>query len=346
MDQRDMFMAKLRREDSDAIPFFPRDLTLGMDALNVKTTDIFSSKYDYELASKCVLALQEMIGHDAVVGAINNYSLHAFGGETKYPPDGIPYLSKPPFGDIEKMNNYEPDDIRDGILDGIRKSYAIVREKRPDLANVMNVGGPVNTAGNLRGVEAFIMDTVMNPDIAQKAVDFGAEIMTSIIDFIGFENVDCVFLASASDNPDMLGPEEFEKYSLPKVKKCAAHVHENGKEIIYHPHGLFSTNERKNLLSKCIATGVDGFQFAENNIPEDILKETKGKCCILGGVDAFTTLLIGPDERIRRDVNTFLEVLGNEDYIMTCSCSLNRGMPIHNIQVLAQTVRKYNEGKK
>ncbi len=345
MSKREDFLSTLNMEGNGKIPFFPRDLTLGMDALNVKTTDVFvPGGYDYKLSASCVMELQKMVGHDAVVGAINSYSLHRFGGETKYPPDGIPYLSKPPFADIEKMKDYSPDDIRDDVLDGIRKSYALVREKMPDLAVVMNVGGPLNTACNLRGIEAMIMDTVMNPDIAKKASDFGADVMMSIIDFIGYDSCDCVFLASASDNPDMFGPEAFEEYSLPNVKRCVDHVHKNGRPIIYHPHGQFSTKERRELLSKCISTGVDGFQFAENNTPEDILMETRSKCSILGGPDAFTTLLIGTDERIARDVMSYVDILKGEDYIMTCSCSLNRGIPIHSVSMVNQTLKKYNEG--
>lgn len=344
MTQRDIFNSRLAMEEERIVPFFPRDLTLGMDALNVPTTEIFrDGGYDAELSAKCVLELQRIVGHDAVVGCINYYGLEAFGGITKYPKDGIPYHSTAAFANIERILDHDPSEIRDKRLDGIRDSYAIVRKTRPDLAVVMNVSGPMNTAANLRGVENFIMDTTVNPDIAQTVMDFAANTMKEMIDHMNLDSCDCVFFASASDNPDMVGPEEFERYSLPKIKWLTEYIHSEGKRVIYHPHGIFSTDDRRELLGKCIGTGVDGFQFAENNVPEGILRETKGKCCILGGVDCFTTLILGNRERIRRDANQFLDLLGNEDYIMTCSCSLNRGIPIDAVKTLAEEIRMWKK---
>lgn len=341
MNSREVFNSRLAMEGSDTVPFFPRDLTLGMDALNVPTTDIFHEGYNAELSAKCVLELQKRIGHDAVVGCINYYGLEAFGGVTKYPKDGIPYHSKAAFDNIENILQHDPSEIRDKRLDGIRDSYALVRKARPDLAVVMNISGPMNTAANLRGVENFIMDTTVNPDVAQTVMDFAANTMWEMIDHMNLESCDCVFFASASDNPDMVGPEEFARFSLPKIKWLTDRIHKEGKRTIFHPHGIFSTDDRRELLKKCLDTGVDGFQFAENNVPEGILRETKGRCCILGGVDCFTTLILGNPERIKRDANQFLELLGNEDYIMTCSCSLNRGIPIDAVKTLGEYIRKW-----
>jgi uroporphyrinogen-III decarboxylase len=342
---RERFIGRLNG-DGDRVPVFLRDLTLGLDALNMPTDCVFGRTYNAKASADCVLALQQMIGQDAVVGSIHTYGLDAFGGRTKYPRDGIPYLDDPPFADISKMDLHSPDDIRDETLTGMRESYRIVRSARPDLAVVMNVGGVVNTAGNLRGVEMFMMDVLENPDIAHRLVEFGRDIMLSIIGFIGAEHCDTVYLASASDNPDMLGPEDFVKYSLEGTRKVVDYVHSLGKTVVYHPHGLFSTSDRANILKASIDTGTDGFQFAEGNEPSGIIKQTRGRCAILGGVDSYTTLLLGPDKRIVRDTDRFLSELGNEDYILTCSCSLNRGIPISNVKVMVDEVRRYNrEGK-
>lgn len=342
MTSKDDFLSRLEMRGCDRTPVFLRDLTLGLDALNVPTDAVFGRTFNSKLSAECVLALQKEVGHDAVVGSIGTYSLEAFGGTTKNPADGIPYLSDAPFDDISKMDLYQPDDIRDGLLSGIRESYRIVGRTAPELAIVMNVSGPVNTAGNFRGVEKFMMDTEMNPDIAQEITEFSKDVMISMIDFIGTENCDSVFLAAATDSPDMLGPENYRKYVLKHVKTVTEHVHSYGKPTIFHPHGIFSTIDRRDLLSDSIDTGIDGFQFAEGNEPAGILRETKGRCAIMGGVDAFTTLLIGPEKRIVRDTDGFLDILGHEDFILTCSCSIHRGLPIRNVKTMVDEVRKFN----
>ena len=338
MDQKENFVSTVCRKGSEYTPVFLRDLTLGLDASGMRTTDVFGEQYDPKASAESVLALQRMIGHDAVVGCIHTYSLEAFGGITKYPEFGIPYLSIPPFADISRMERYVPDDVDDALLDGMYRSYMMVRERAPELAVVMNVGGPVNTAGNLRGIEQFLMDTYTEKELAEEIMEFSYGVMETIIDKL-HEGSDAVFLAAASDNPDMFGPEGFEKFSLPYVKRNVEHSHSLGLPAIFHPHGVFSTEDRRDILKMSVDTGIDGFQFAEGNEPEGILEGTKGRCSILGGVDAFTTLLLGPEKRIIRDTDRFMDSLSYEDYVFMCSCSLNRGLSIENIKTMVNAVR-------
>jgi len=340
MNQKENFISAVCCKGSEYTPVFLRDLTLGLDASGIRTTDVFSEQYNAKASADSVLALQRMTGHDAVVGCIHTYSLEAFGGITKYPEFGIPYLSAPPFADIGRMEKYAPSDVNDELLDGMYRSYMIVKERAPDLAVVMNVGGPVNTAGNLRGVEQFLMDTYTERELADDVMEFSYGVMETIIDKL-HEVSDAVFLAAASDNPDMFGPEGFERFSLPYVKRNVEHSHSLGLPAIFHPHGVFSTDDRKDILRMSIDTGIDGFQFAEGNEPEGILEGTKGRCSVLGGVDAFTTLLLGPEKRIIRDTDRFMDALSDEDYIFMCSCSLNRGLSIENIRTMVNAVRNH-----
>ena len=340
MDQKENFISTICRKGSEYTPVFLRDLTLGLDASGIRTTDVFGEQYDSKASAGSVLTLQRAIGHDAVVGCIHTYSLEAFGGITKYPELGIPYLSVPPFADISRMERYVPDDVNDALLNGMYRSYRIIKERAPELAVVMNVGGPVNTAGNLRGIEQFLMDTYTERELADEIMEFSYGVMETIIDKFHGES-DAVFLAAASDNPDMFGPEGFEKFSLPYVKRNVKHSHSLGLPVIFHPHGVFSTDDRKDILKMSVDTGIDGFQFAEGNEPEGILNGTKGRCSILGGVDAFTTLLLGPEKRIIRDTDRFMDSLCDEDYVFMCSCSLNRGLSIENVKTMVNAVRNY-----
>ncbi|KQM11007.1 hypothetical protein AOA81_00150 [Methanomassiliicoccales archaeon RumEn M2] len=95
-DRRELFLSVLSGSPSKDIPIFLRDLTLGLDALNIDTDAVFGPVYNSKLSAACVLEMQKLIGHDAVIGCIHTYSMEAFGGTTVYPANGIPYLSDPP----------------------------------------------------------------------------------------------------------------------------------------------------------------------------------------------------------------------------------------------------------
>ena len=345
MTSRELFLQTLRREQKDYVPLFPRDLTLGMDMLDIRTGEIFDGKYDSKLSAECVLRLQGFLGSDATVGCIFSYSLESFGGTIKYADKGIPYASVYPFADPENIDGHEPSEIRIGIMEGMRNASEIVRKKRPDLALLSNVPGPVTMAGFARGLETLMMDFLTDEKLAEKILGFCTEAVTEQMKYTSEDLADGVFFASASDNPDMVGDEGFKKYSLKNMEKINKDVHSAGLLSIYHPHGVFSTDDRQHLLRDSLKTGIDGFQFAEGNEPEGIIEVCGDKCAILGGVTSYTTLLLGPEKRIIKDTDRYLSALEDYYYIMTCSCSLNRGQPLDHLKIMADHVHEYNGGK-
>ncbi len=342
-NSRERFTEVLGQTCHTDVPFFPRDLTLGMDALNIPTNEIFSTCYDSKLSARCVLALQELLHHDVTVGCIFTYSLEDIGGETKFPPDGIPYASGYPLEDLENIYSINPEYILGPLMQGMKKSCEIVREKRPDLRLCINVPGPMTMAGFARGVETYMMDLMVNPDIAKDILELSEKLILNEMRFMYDGIADAVIFASANDNPDMVGEDEYLNTCLPSLKRLNDVAKKDGIQTILHAHGLFSAEDRHNLLTESVKIGIDGFQFAEGNDLEGIRDCISGKCCILGGVNAYSTLLLGPDDRIIRDTNKFLATFENLPYIMTCSCSVHRGLSLHNMQVLADTIHAYNK---
>ena len=342
---RELFLSTLKREQKDYVPFFPRDLTLGMDMLDVATGDVFGNGYNPGLSAECVLKLQEYLGSDATVGCIASYSMESIGGLFKYTEKGIPYASEYPFADPSCIDDHEPSEMTKGIAEGMRRSSEIVKSKRPDLALVTNIPGPVTMAGFARGLETLMMDLISDVPLAEKILDFCTQAATEEMRYITNDLSDAVFFASASDNPDMIGEDGFSKYSADNVKKIAKVARSDYLLTIFHPHGVFSTDDRHSLLKTALSTGVDGFQFAEGNEPEGIIDVCGDRCTILGGVTSYTTLLLGPEKRIVRDTDRYLSALEDSYYIMTCSCSLNRGQPLDNLKIMADHVHDHNRGR-
>ena len=345
MTSKELFVETLRLERNDRIPLMLRDLTLGLDAANVPTDAVFGNTYDPELSAKSVLALQGMMGHDVTMGCISTYSLEAFGGITKYPSDGIPYVSRYPLAELEVLDSLVPEQIESDLLRGMRCSCEIVKERRPDLGLCVNVPGPMTMAGFFRGVEALMMDTIENPDVAESIVEFSVDVISHEMRFLYDGIAEAVFLASATDNPDMIGDDQYLALSIDGVRRLTAEAHDDGILSIFHPHGVFSTDDRVDVLRASIDTGIDGFQFSEGNEPLGVLESCDGRCAIMGGVNAYSTLLLGPEKRIVRDTNRFLDDLADHHYIMTCSCSVNRGLPLENLKAMADTLHAFNEGR-
>ena len=61
---------------------------------------------------------------------------------------------------------------------------------------------------------------------------------------------------------------------------------------------------------------------------------------IYTGVNSFTTIFLGNEERIRDDVNSFADAFKGMPYIMSCSCSVESFLPMNKMKVMVDCTRK------
>jgi uroporphyrinogen decarboxylase len=322
---------------------FLRDLTLGMDVTNVRTTDVFTREYDHRLSAASVKAFRDICGQDAVVGCIHSaaFNVEAFGGEMKCPEYGIPSVLRHPFENITDIPeiSLEPS----GKALGALRSYSLVRESMPDVAVVANVEGPMTKAGTITGMETMIIYSETEKDLMDRIISICLDHTYAFLEKLDKSgSMDCVFLASASDNPDMFGYGIYNDHTVKWLKRMTSHIHRMGHPVIFHPHGVFTTPETERIFDATIGTGIDGFQFAEENDPREIISRIGGRCSVLGGTDVVPTLLNGPDERIRDETLGYIDACKDADHVFMCSCSLHRATPLRNIRIMSDAVHRYN----
>ncbi|MDW5564047.1 MAG: uroporphyrinogen decarboxylase family protein [Methanomassiliicoccus sp.] len=334
----------LRLGVPDRVPVFLRDLTLGLDVIDVPTPRVCAGHFDAELSSRAVVGAQHLLGHDAVVGSIQFCGLETemLGGQLRFPERGIPTIERPPFADPGAVDRAElPDPLTDEPLSNVVRSHALTSERiGKEVAVLGNIEGAVTKAGMLRGLEALLMDLLTDRALAERTIEFASKLGEDLAGALCSHGVNCsLFVAAASDNPDLIGPEDFSRYSLPGLRRVVEVGKDNDLPTVFHPHGIFTEPAFSPLVSECVKQGISGFQFAErNDLP--LAKHTwGGETCILGGVDAFTTLLLGPEERIEAETRKYLEECGPSGFVMMCSCSLHRGIPLRNVKAMVDACR-------
>ena len=336
---RHLFIGSLEGEVPEVPPVFLRDLTLGLDVTGYSTPEVCAGAYDGARSAKSVLALHERLGQDAVVGCIHYVGLEieALGGEVRYPEKGIPSVVRHPFQDTADPDLALLDMRREPPFPNVARSYSLVGEGLcGSAALVCNIEGPVTKAALLRGMENLALDMYFNRDLASRYVDFATDLSVEFLRTIDSQaDLDCSFLASASDNPDIFGQEAFRHYTLPNLRRLRETASELGLPTVFHPHGDLSAPENLPLLEEIVATGVKGFQFAERNDHLALRREFGQRITLMGGIDAFSTLLLGPLERIVQETEGFLNDFRPWDrYVFMCSCSLHRGMPLAHVEAM------------
>ncbi len=343
---RQLFIGSLEGEIPEVPPVFLRDLTLGLDETGYSTPEVCAGAYDAEKSAKSVLALHERLGQDAIVGCIHYVGLEieALGGQVKYPERGIPSVVRHPFQDTADPEFVLLDLKRDPPFPSVARSYRLVEEGlKGSAALVCNIEGPVTKAALLRGMENLALDMFFDKDLAAKYVDYATDISLEYLKVIDSQtDLDCCFLASASDNPDIFGTEAFLRFTIPNLRRLKDASAALDLPTIFHPHGDLSAPENLPLMEDIIATGVEGFQFAERNDHLVLRKNFGKKITLMGGIDAFSTLLLGPVDKVVKETEGFLNDFRPWDrYVFMCSCSLHRGMPLPHVDAMMESVRGF-----
>lgn len=332
------FISVLKGGTAPRIPFFIRDMTLGMDVLDIDTTAVYGSTFDAEMSARCIAAFQGLTGQDAVIGCTHSaaFLVEQFGGRMKYPARGIPVPVEHPLRNVIDFSGFDAEP-RGKMLSAL-ESYRLVRGKLPGTAVVLNVTGPLTKAGVIAGVDYVAMLMESEEKVLEDLLALCLENLSAVVERAARDgSCDAGILASATDNPDMFGAEAFRRVVLPQVRKYADVFHKNGLPVIFHPHGTFASNDT-DLSGDVLTSGCDGFHFPENNDPVLLRKRLGGRTCLLGGTDIVPTLLNGPKDRIESETRRYLETFGDCGYVFMPSCSLHRGTPLDNVRCMCDTV--------
>ena len=334
MDHKERFLSFFEGKIPDRTPLFLRDFTLGLDNLGCKTTDLIGERYDSSLASKSVISFGRMTGQDAIVGCVHTpaFLVEQFGGTMKVPECGIPMPIVHPISSPDALDRADTS-LKGKALDAV-EAYHITKRDCSDLAIIGNVTGPLTKASVLMGMDVLSLAIHSDIDFVKGVIDTGMEATYSFMEAIR-DDVDVFFFASASDNPSLFGNDIVNTVSVPYVKQLSDFTHRMDRPNIYHPHGEYTCKE---LMDPMVSTGIDCFHFAEANDHCVICKLINDRCIVMGGTNIVPTLYSGTEKEIVDETKKFLNACSNRRFIFSCSCSLQRGVPLESIRVMCDTV--------
>ena len=229
------------------------------------TPEVCAGEFDAERSARSVIAAQRELGHDAVVGSIQfcGMEVEMLGGELKFPPYGIPSIVRHPLDSPEKVDAAElPDPLREAPLSNLVRSYQLVSERiGKKVAILGNVEGPLTKAGILRGLDVLSLDLVSNPDIFRKILQHSNQLAVDLSAALSVSGVNlAMFVAAATDNPDLFGKDVFQRYTIPGLRIIVNDAEKRGCPVIFHPHGTFSHGEFAGLVDDALGTGIAGFR--------------------------------------------------------------------------------------
>ncbi|GKX31784.1 hypothetical protein SH1V18_42640 [Vallitalea longa] len=215
----------------------------------------------------------------------------------------------------------------------------------------METGGIFELAWALRGYERFMMDMVLNPEIAhyilERITDFWCEFVERSMKNAG-SKIDMVYTYDdiGTQNSLLMSKEMWKEFLEPCHKRLNKVIHKYKKTVMYHSCGAIYDiiHELKKLPIDVLnplqprAKGMD-FNRIKNNYGKEL--------SFHGGIDIQDTLPNGKEEDVREEVRNAIDILGKDGgYILTSAHYIQGDTPVENIVAMYDEAVNFKKNKK
>lgn len=336
MTSRERFIAAIKGEEVDRVPIGPP--FQGYWALEQMKVSVPNSIKDPKLAAKAQIEMVnkcEMDGFETMwdwlcpaealgctpdivdVGSPST-AIHIIDG-----PDKLEGLEAPdPASDYRAKSAF---DCTKAVIDklGDQKFY------------YQTLVCPFTLVGELRGVEALMMDLFDQPEFIKDMLKLATETIKSYCEYLLGCGADGICLCDPTASGDLIGREDFEQFSVPYIKDCVKTVKKAGGYALLHVCG--NTSDRLDTIAN-IGPDVFSFDFL---VDMGIAKQEIGdKVALLGNVNPAETMFAGTKEDVLKETRECLSKSGGKRHILGAGCDIAPGTPLENVLAWKEVVKK------
>ncbi len=338
MNEKDRLISALKQEEVDRVPCTSPLQTGTLDLMEASASYWPDAHNDSALMAKLAMAAH-------TVGGIENVRVPfdvavdatAFGAVTgKESIDRQPAIMERPITTPEELESAEvPDPHKDGrapiVLEAVRELVNDLEEVPVICATV----SPFMLAGQLRGDEMAIMDTIKNPAFIKGVLDLAAEWNIEFSKAALEAGADVVTMVDATSSGSVLGPKQYEEFALPYQRRVANAIRKEGGLSILHICG----NTIK-TLDAMVRTATDGISVDQQMDIAWVAEQLRGRCASIGNVSPTNTLLKKGQAEVEAEVKRCIE--GGVD-IIAPGCGFASETPLANMQAMAKATVKYGK---
>jgi len=326
----DRFHAVLRGDPVDVLPRMPILMAFKARFAGV---DYKSFATDFRVKADSNIRCAEHFCYDVVDVMSDPYcETEGFGGEIEYPPDDVPRCPNPPLAsskDLDRLRKPDPssstrmantvDTVR-AYKESVHRQYSIHGW----------VEGPAAEAADLRGVQPFLMDLLLDPQWCAELMDICTEVAIEFAraqieagaDVIGVGDSIC----------SQLPPDVYSELIAPRQHRLFAAIKSSGAFVRLHICGDIT-----HLIPYIKELDVDILDV-DHLTDIGVVRETMGSDIVLAGnLDPVDDLLHGKPLEIRSKVAEIYRLIGNP-MIVTAGCEIPRDTPHENLRALCEPI--------
>jgi uroporphyrinogen decarboxylase len=199
---------------------------------------------------------------------------------------------------------------------------------------------------HLRGMEQALEDLIVNPQIADAALERIFEIHAAIIRGALTAAGDLITLVYVAEDLGtqeslLMSPASFRRFLKPRMKRMIELVHSFGVKVIHHDDGAI-----RPLLPELIEIGIDVLnpvQWRCHGMERAGLARDFGRSLVFhGAVDNQQTLPFGTPDDVRREVADNIRIFRDcKGYVVAPCHNMQPNTPTANILALYEAVHEF-----
>ena len=218
---------------------------------------------------------------------------------------------------------------------------AAVAEMNTDTAHHIRfrAGSVFEVAWQLRGMDTFLMDMAIQPEIPRYMMERLTEITVENIHQIlsrAGDSIDMVYFYDdvASGTSLLVSEQMWDDLIRPFHARLIEAAKKHGKKVMYHSDGAL-----RPLIPRLIDMGIDVLNPLQPSAvgmePEGLKKDFGERLCFHGGIDIVELLPRGTKEKVIGEAKRLMSALGRSGgYILASSHHIQADTPLANVLAL------------
>jgi len=246
--------------------------------------------------------------------------------------------------DIDKLE--VPDPHHDGLMPNTLKALEHFAENvDPEIKRrygyvdgwpVMIIA-PFSVAAFVRGITQFMLDLIMNQDLAHKLLKIATETTIEWIraqeEIIGPTK----YLLFVDDFSGLISRDHFERFFVPYAQRV---LEKHSKALVL----FHNDSNTRHILKEIARLYINGFHFGPDVDIGDAKRMIGDNVCLVGNVHPLRILLEGKPQDVERACMKVISTgAPRGGYVLCSGGEMSRGTPLENIDMMIETAKEYGK---
>jgi uroporphyrinogen decarboxylase len=196
-------------------------------------------------------------------------------------------------------------------------------------------------AACLMDVSDLMLATFDKPDWVHELLGILLEKKLKFVESMQGAKFDLVETGGGSASSSVISPALHKEYCLPYDRQLHEALHALGFKVTYHTCG-----GTRGIEEFILANGADVSEtlapptIGGNQEPWELKNKVGNRVALIGGLDQFNTLTVGPPERIKAKVHELFEKVGCDGGYICAASDHFFDAPVEHLKAFAQAARE------